>query len=96
MKKSPLTFKPIVSLFRKYHLTIFIVFVTAGLGYAVFSFTSLLEASSNDPAYSTPVNGSSAGSTDTATLTRIKELHTSDATGQAHLAPTGRTNPFTE
>lgn len=93
MKKSPLTFKPIVSLFKKYHLTIFIVFVAAGLGYAVFSFTSLLETSSNDTTYTSPTN---TNSIDKATLTRIKELHTSDAPGQAHTTPDGRVNPFSE
>ena len=95
MKKSPLSlsFKPITSLFRKYHLTIFIVFVAAGLGYAVFSFTSLLETSSNDTTYSSPTN---TDSLDKATLTRIKELHTSDAPGQGHTPPAGRINPFSE
>lgn len=93
MKKSSLSFKPIVSLFRKYHLTIFIVFVVAGLGYAVFSFTSLLETSSGD----TPTSAStSVDTTSQSTLTRIKELHTSDMPGQAHVAPAGRINPFSE
>lgn len=86
-------FKPIISLFRKYHLTIFIVFVVAGLGYAVFSFTNLLGETSTDTTYTSPI---SAGTIDQATLNRIKALHTSDQATPAFVAPPGRINPFSE
>lgn len=86
-------FKPIAPLFKKYHLTIFIVFVVAGLGYAVFTFTNLLGETSTDTTYTSPI---SAGTIDQATLVRIKALHTSSVPTPALVAPTGRTNPFAE
>lgn len=86
-------FKPIAPLFKKYHLTIFIVFVVAGLGYAVFTFTNLLGQTSTDSSYTSPI---SAGTIDQATLDRIKALHTSDQPTPAIVTPPGRTNPFSE
>jgi len=86
-------FKPIVPLFKRYHLTIFIVFVVSGLGYAVFTFSNLLETSSTDASYTSPIG---AGSIDQATLERIKALHTSDSPTPALVTPPGRTNPFSE
>lgn len=95
MKNMTLTslFKPAASLLRKYHLTIFIVFVVAGLSYAVLSFTDLLGATSTDSTYTSPI---SAGTIDQATLDRIQALHTSDETTPALVLPAGRTNPFSE
>lgn len=87
------SFKPISHLFKQYHLTIFIVFVAAGLGYAVFTFTNLLGESSIDPSYTSPIG---AGSIDQATLERIKILHTSDEATPPLDAPSGRINPFSE
>lgn len=86
-------FKPIISLFRKYHLTIFIVFVVAGLGYAVFTFTNLLGETSTDTTYTSPI---SAGTIDQATLDRLNALHTSDEPIPAPVTPPGRINPFSE
>jgi hypothetical protein len=85
--------KPIAPLFKKYHLTIFIVFVVAGLGYAVFTFTNLLGQTSTDSSYTSPI---SAGSIDQTTLNRIKALHTSDEPTPALVTPPGRSNPFSE
>jgi len=86
-------FKPVIPIFRKYHLTIFIVFVVAGLGYAVFTFTNLLGETSTDSQYVSPIN---AGSIDEATLNRIKVLHTSDEPTPALVTPPGRIDPFSE
>jgi len=86
-------FKPIIPLFRKYHLTIFIVFVVAGLGFAVFTFTNLLGQTSTDTTYTSPI---SAGTIDQATLDRINALHTSDEPTPAMVTPPGRINPFSE
>lgn len=85
--------KPTTPLFRKYHLTIFIVFVVAGLGYAVFTFTNLLGQTSTDTSYTSPI---SAGSIDQITLNRIKALHTSNEPTPALVTPPGRINPFSE
>ena len=84
---------PISRIFRRYHITIFIVFVAVGLGYAVFSFSNLLEQSSTDASYTSPIG---TGSIDNATLQRIKALHTSDEPTPAVVTPPGRINPFSE
>lgn len=95
MKNITLTslLKPVIPIFRKYHLTIFIVFVVAGLSFAVFTFTSLLGETSIDTTYTSPIN---AGTIDQTTLDRIKALHTSDEATPAMVTPPGRINPFSE
>ena len=85
--------KPVGSIFRRFHLTLFIVFITAGLSYAVYTFTNLLNESSTDSTYVSPHD---AGSIDQATLDRIKALHTSDEPIPASTLPAGRVNPFSE
>ena len=89
----PFSLKSFSRLFKRYHLTIFIVFVTAGLGFAVFSFASLLAESSTDPAYNSPMT---QGAIDETTLKRIESLHTSDSGSSTFVTPTGRINPFSE
>jgi hypothetical protein len=91
--RNSISFKPITNLFKKYHLTIFIVFVASGLGYAVFSFATLLGESSTDTSYTSPIG---PGSIDQATLERIKSLHTSDEVTPGLTPPAGRINPFSE
>lgn len=86
-------FKPVTRALRRYHLTIFIVFVASGLGFAVYTFTNLLNESSTDTTYTSPIG---AGSIDQATLERIKILHTSDEPTPAIVTPPGRINPFAE
>lgn len=93
MKTPSMQFKPIVRLFKRYHLTMFIVFVAAGLVFAVYTFTELLNETSTDASYTSPIG---TGSIDQATLERIKELHTSDEPTPAHTPPAGRINPFSE
>jgi len=90
---SSLQLKPLIRVFKRYHLTIFIVFVAAGLGTAVFTFTNLLGESSSDASYTSPIG---AGTIDQATLERIKVLHTSDEATPTLVVPSGRTNPFSE
>ena len=86
-------FKPLTVAVRRFHLTIFIVFIVAGLGYAVLSFTTLLNESSKDTTYTSPIG---AGSIDQATLERIKALHSSDDAAPVMTTPAGRINPFSE
>lgn len=95
MKKVHITsfLKPIATLFRRFHLTLFIVFITTGLGYAVYTFNNLLKTSSTDSTYTSPLG---AGSIDQATLDRIKALHTSDTVVPDPTYPAGRINPFSE
>ena len=91
--KLSFSFKPIAAIFKRYHLTLFIVFVTAGLAIAVLTFSNLLAQSSIDTTYTSPIE---AGTIDQATLNRIKALHTSDEDAPAISLPSGRTNPFSE
>jgi len=88
-----LSFKPIVTIFKRYHLTLFIVFVTACLAFAVITFSNLLATSSTDTTYTSPIT---AGSIDQTTLERIKALHTSDEAAPPLVTPQGRINPFSE
>jgi len=86
-------FKPFGTMFRRFHMTIFIVFLTACLSYAVVMFTTLLDQSSTDKTYTSP---NSVGTIDQVTLNRIKALHTSDEALPASSNPVGRINPFSE
>jgi len=86
-------FKPLGNIFRRFHMTIFIVFIVAGLAYAVLSFSMLLGESSTDSSYVSPIT---AGTIDQATLDRIKALHTSDTATPALVPTPGRINPFSE
>jgi len=88
-----LSFKPLVSIFQRFHMTFFIVLLAGGLGYAVMLFTTILNESAVDTAYTSPIE---AGSIDQATLDRIKALHTSDEAVPATANPAGRINPFSE
>jgi hypothetical protein len=88
-----LSFKGIARIFQRYHLTLFIVFVTAGLSVAVVTFSNLLTQSSTDTTYTSPI---SAGTIDQATLDRITALHTSDATPAPLVTLSGRIDPFSE
>ena len=86
-------FKPLAKIFRKFHMTIFIVCITAGLGFAVLTFNTFLTESSQDTTYTSPIG---AGSIDQTTLERIKSLHTSSEATPELVAPGGRINPFSE
>lgn len=87
-------FKPFTLLFRKFHLTLFIVFIAACLAGAVLLISDTLNnLSTADQGYTSSIG---AGSIDQATLDRIKELHTSDEEVPASVLPQGRTNPFGE
>jgi len=88
-----LSFKPLLKIFKRFHMTFFIVLLAGGLGYAVMLFTTILDESSVDTTYTSPIE---AGSIDQATLDRIKALHTSDEVVPATANPTGRINPFSE
>lgn len=86
--------KPFSLLFRRFHLTLFIVCVAAGLTGAVLLLnTMLVNLSAVDEGYTSPIG---AGTIDQATLDRIKELHTSDESATPTPLPSGRVNPFGE
>ncbi len=86
-------FKPLIRIFTRFHLTIFIVFIVAGLSYAVLMLNDMFIYTSDTDGY-TPQND--AGTIDKATLDRINQLHTSDEAVPALDQLSGRTNPFGE
>lgn len=86
-------FKPIGQIIGKFHMTLFIVFIVAGLGVAVLFLASILNDAAGGDGYTSPIN---AGSIDQATLERIQELHTSQEGASTLRFPDGRVNPFAE
>ena len=87
-------FKPIGRAFARYHMTLFIVFIVAGLGAAVLFLNGILTTvTTTSDGYTSPID---AGSIDQATLERIQQLHTSSESVPAPTLPSGRTNPFGE
>ncbi len=95
MKKniSSAILKPLVSILRRFHLTIFFVLVIAGLAGAVLLINSTLNDTASSTDYSSPIN---AGSIDRTTLERVKSLHTSAETPEQLTLPSSRINPFNE
>lgn len=79
--------------FGRFHMTLFIVFITAGLSMAVLFLNNILTDTSSSDGYTSPID---AGSIDQATLERIKELHTSEEAVPDAAFPEGRVNPFGE
>lgn len=87
-------FKPIGRAFARYHMTLFIVFIVAGLGAAVMFLNNILTTvTTAADGYTSPID---AGSIDQATLERIQELHTSSESIPTATLPEGRVNPFGE
>lgn len=86
-------FKPVTTLFRRFHMTLFVVLIAACLGLAVVVLNTILDESSTADGYTSPTD---AGSIDQPTLDRIKALHTSKESFPKFVTPPGRTNPFAE
>lgn len=86
-------FKPIGTLLAKFHLTVFIVLISAGLALAVIVLNDILTTASLGDGYTSP---DTTGTIDQASLDRIKELHTSDEGATPLVLPEGRINPFAE
>lgn len=78
--------------FRRFHATLFIIAVVAGLAYAVISLSNLVTNASEGVGGTTT---SEAINFDTATMERLKTLHPSDKAPSTPL-PSGRINPFNE
>jgi hypothetical protein len=85
--------KPFVALFKRFHLTIFFIFVIGCLAGAVLLVNDILTKDPDDPSYASSI---SAGKIDQATLQHIQSLHTSEAPGATPELPAGRVNPFNE
>ncbi len=86
-------FKPIGKLFKKFHLTLFFVFVVICLSGAVLLINQALNESANDPNY---IPSTSTSTIDEETLNRLGSLHSSSEPSSTPVLPEGRINPFGE
>lgn len=84
--------KSLGTLFKRFHMIIFFVFMVAVLSAAVILINQILTANPNDTTYTSSIK---AGSIDEATLNKVQSLHTSDSTATPTL-PDSRLNPFGE
>lgn len=86
--------KPFMSIVKRFHLTIFFVFVIALLISGVILINqTLTEGEAEGSNYTSSID---AGSIDEATLQRLQALHPSSDTGETTTVPEGRINPFDE
>ena len=85
--------KPVKTLFRRFHLTLFFVLIIGCLSGAVLLMSDILQNTSADPNYTSSIN---AGTIDEATLNRLNDLHTSPQGAAPPTLPAGRVNPFGE
>lgn len=83
------TFK---TLFKRFHLMIFFIFIVAGLSVAVIMINDILSGKIDD-GYKSPIK---AGTIDQTTLNRLETLHTSTAGTPTPELPNGRINPLAE
>jgi hypothetical protein len=86
-------FKPLAKILARFHMTVFIVLIVAGLTVSVLFLNAMLTSSSTADGYVSPTD---IGSIDQSTLERIRELHTSAEPPASLDLPTGRVNPFGE
>jgi len=85
--------KPIQKISKRFHLTVFFVFIVACLTGAVLFINYTLKESTTDPNYVSPI---STGSIDQVTLDRINALHKSTEDSTEPVFPEGRINPVGE
>ena len=89
--KKPLS--PIVNIFNKYNLVMFIVIVAVGLAIAVLDLNYILQL----PYIATDnATGNSTITFDQTTITRLEKLKTSNENLSEQTFPSGRINPFAE
>ncbi|MFZ1301678.1 MAG: hypothetical protein WAQ27_03865 [Candidatus Microsaccharimonas sp.] len=85
-------FKPVKKLTKRFHLTLFFVFIIACLSGAILLINNTLKGT-DDSTYTSSIN---AGTIDQTTLNHLNALHTSDQAVPAPQLPAGRVNPFGE
>ncbi len=82
--------KPLLTIVKRFHLTLLIVVIVAGLIGSMFILNDILDLSpginEQDPAFST--------SFDDSTVERLRNLNRSADNLSNHQLPTGRINPF--
>ena len=84
--------KSIQTLFKRFHLLIFFVFIIACLSVVVILVNEILTGETVDTTYIPPT---SARAIDQATLDQLQSLHTSSGVPTPEV-PDGRINPFSE
>lgn len=85
--------KMIAHFLERFHVVIFVIIITSGLGAIILLLNNIILISSESGDYTSTSNDASF---DQATIDRIKQLKTRDeASGQLDLSK-GRTNPFVE
>lgn len=89
----PTLFRPIITVFRRYHLTVFVVVVVGGLSTAVLTLNAILIQSSKTDGFTSSLDSTDF---DQSTIDRINQLKPSDDTSARFTLPSGRTNPFSE
>jgi hypothetical protein len=89
---SSIVTKSVGTLFKRFHLILFFIFVVACLAVAVVLINQILTGAASDTPYTSTIN---AGSIDRATLNQVQSLHTSDSAATPPI-PEGRNNPFAE
>jgi hypothetical protein len=85
--------KPLRKLSKRFHLTLFFVFIVACLMAAVLLINNTLKDTSTDSNYTSSIK---AGSIDNETLNRLNALHTSTQPSTPPAFPPGRVNPIGE
>lgn len=84
---------PIAFIISRYQITLFFLFVMAGLIASVILLNTIITDTTASEDYTSPI---SAGTIDQATLDRLQALHTSQNASTPDSRPSGRINPFTE
>lgn len=84
---------PALKAFGRFHLTIFIVMLTAGLAVAVLTLNGILIRSGEAAGYTSTLDNTSFDQT---TIDRLNKLRTSSDPAIEYSLPAGRTSPFSE
>lgn len=89
----PSIFNSIITVFERYHLTIFTVVIVGGLSTAVLLLNAILVESSDTSGYTSTLENTSF---DQVTINRVTQLKLSSDTSLNFTLPSGRISPFAE
>lgn len=84
---------PIADIFRRYHVTIFIIVIVSGLATSVMLLNNILQSSTNISGYT---QNATSTTFDQTTIDQINQLHTSADNTQTIDTSKGRISPFSE
>jgi len=92
-------FKPIVTLIKRFNLTLFIVIVVGGLIVSIMILTNIVnkpyeEVNVNTTTTATPTSTTESATFDQTTINRLVKFETSDKNTNYQSLPSGRTEPF--